>query len=109
MDVQRLIERKRELKLSMREISERSGVPFGTVQKIFGGETKSPRYETLKAISDVLFGEGLFDEYLYMDKYSYNNSSETNDELHDGAAAYSVTRHFRKEGRIITNPTGKTM
>jgi Uma2 family endonuclease len=31
-------------------IAELSGVPYGTVQKIFGGETTSPRYETIQAL-----------------------------------------------------------
>ncbi len=29
-------------------------VPLGTVQKIFNGETKAPRYETLRALEKVL-------------------------------------------------------
>lgn len=39
---------------SYRMLSDLSGVPLGTVQKIFNGETKSPRYETLQALEKVL-------------------------------------------------------
>ena len=35
-------------------LSELSGVPLGTIQKIFNEETKSPRYETLQALENVL-------------------------------------------------------
>ena len=34
-----------------------SGVPLGTVQKIFGGETKSPRYDTIQALESLFRGE----------------------------------------------------
>ena len=39
---------------SLDKLSELSGVPRGTLQKIFSGETKNPRYETLQAIEAVL-------------------------------------------------------
>ena len=47
-------ERKKELGLTNEMISERSGVPLGTVQKIFSGHTEAPRYSTLIAIEEVL-------------------------------------------------------
>lgn len=39
---------------SFAQLSELSGVPQGTIQKIFSGETKSPRYDTLAALERVL-------------------------------------------------------
>ena len=42
---------------SLDKLSELSGVPRGTLQKIFSGETKNPRYETLQAIEAVLLPE----------------------------------------------------
>lgn len=39
---------------SLDKLAELSGVPRGTLQKIFSGETKSPRYDTLKALEEVL-------------------------------------------------------
>lgn len=36
------------------QLSALSGVPKGTIQKIFSGETKTPRYETLQALEKVL-------------------------------------------------------
>jgi len=49
-----LKELKRKRKLTNAQISRLSGVPQGTVNKIFSGETKAPRYQTLQAIADVL-------------------------------------------------------
>ena len=47
--------RKQELGYSNEKLAELSGVPLGTVQKIFGGATKHPRYRTLQAIEAALF------------------------------------------------------
>ncbi len=39
---------------SYAQLSDLSGVPLGTVQKIFSGETAHPRYATLHALEQVL-------------------------------------------------------
>ena len=40
------------------QLAEWSGVPLGTVQKIFSGETQSPRYSTLLALEAVFKEHG---------------------------------------------------
>lgn len=40
------------------QIAELSGVPLGTVQKIFSGETTTPRYATLLALEGIFEGMG---------------------------------------------------
>lgn len=55
MNIEELKARKRELGYTNKDVAEMSGVPLGTVQKIFGGATSHPRYETLKALEKVLF------------------------------------------------------
>ena len=42
MKVSELKERKKELGYSNEKVSELSGVPLGTIQKIFGGATETP-------------------------------------------------------------------
>lgn len=54
MTIQEMKEKKREKGYSYALMSELSGVPLGTIQKIFSGETVSPRYDTIQAL------EGLF-------------------------------------------------
>ncbi|MBQ6697154.1 MAG: Uma2 family endonuclease [Lachnospiraceae bacterium] len=51
---------KKERGFSMAQLSEYSGVPVGTLQKIFSGETENPRYATRQALEKVLMdgGEG---------------------------------------------------
>lgn len=56
MTIQEMKEKKREKGYTYALMSELSGVPLGTIQKIFSGETVSPRYDTLQAL------EGLFRE-----------------------------------------------
>lgn len=68
MKVSELKERKKELGYSNEKVSELSGVPLGTIQKIFGGATETPRYETLKKIERVLFPE-----YGYMPGINYDD------------------------------------
>ncbi len=54
MTLEEMKARKRELGLSNKEISAKSGVPLGTVQKIFGGVTAAPRMETILALEKLL-------------------------------------------------------
>ena len=50
MTIEEMQERKRELGYSYEKLAEISGIPLGTVQKILGGITKTPRYETRRAL-----------------------------------------------------------
>ena len=54
MTVQQLKKRKQELGYTNEMISQLSGVPLGTIQKVFAGTTKAPRRETLEALRKVL-------------------------------------------------------
>ena len=54
MDILTLKELKKEMGMTNSEIAELSGIPVSTVNKIFSGETKNPRYGTLLAIEEVL-------------------------------------------------------
>ena len=57
MKVSELKERKQELGYTNEMIAQKSGVPLGTVQKIFAGITVAPRYDTLKKIERALYPE----------------------------------------------------
>lgn len=57
MKIEEMKQLKREWGYTNEEISERTGVAVGTVQKIFSGETKSPRRETIKALEKLFCGD----------------------------------------------------
>ena len=54
MTIQDMKRRKTELGLTNEMLSERSGIPLSTIQKIFCGATKAPRKSTLDALAAVL-------------------------------------------------------
>lgn len=54
MSIRQLKERKEELGYTNEMIAEKSGVPLSTVQKVFCGATKHPRYDTLLALTKAL-------------------------------------------------------
>lgn len=53
MTIQEMKKKKQEKGYTYAQIADLSGVPLGTVQKIFSGETQSPRYDTLQALEEV--------------------------------------------------------
>ena len=54
MTLEEMKKKKTELGLTSEMISQLSGVPLGTVQKIFAGTTKAPRRLTIEALEKVL-------------------------------------------------------
>lgn len=57
MNIDEMRKRRKELGLSYQKLAEMSGVPLGTVQKVFGGVTESPRYSTILALENILAAE----------------------------------------------------
>lgn len=57
---------KQERGYSLAQLSDYSGVPLGTLQKIFSGETEHPRYATKQALEKVFSKENA--EYSQIDK-----------------------------------------
>ena len=54
MGLEKIAEYKKKLGLTTEDLSEKSGVPLGTLNKILSGATKDPKLETLKSIAHVL-------------------------------------------------------
>ena len=83
MTIQEMKDRKKELGYTNKQISELSGVPLGTVQKIFGGGTSAPRYETINALEKVLKSQ----ESKYV-SYKKNENMNTSDMVSDAVNPY---------------------
>lgn len=66
MTIEEMQKRKQELGYSYEQIAELSGLPLGTVQKVLGGITKSPRFATRQALEKVLLKGMDFDPELPM-------------------------------------------
>lgn len=96
MTLEEMKRRKKELGYTYEQISQLSGVPLGTVQKVFGGVTSTPRYDTLLALERVFsppeadgvrepaasYGAGRQGEYTLSDYYRLPD--ERRAELIDG-------------------------
>lgn len=54
MGLDKIKEYQRRMGITSQELSDMSGVPKGTLDKILSGVTKDPKLETLKAIARVL-------------------------------------------------------
>ena len=54
MTIEEMRSRKKELGFTNETLAKASGVPLGTVQKIFAGVTTSPRAGTIRALTDAL-------------------------------------------------------
>lgn len=57
MTIEEMKKKKQQLGYTNADIARLSGVPVATVEKIFAGITKSPRYDTLQALEKVLKAE----------------------------------------------------
>lgn len=76
MTLQQMLYYKQLKGYSYAQLSELSGVPLGTIQKIFCGETKSPRYATLQALEKALLGnDSVTDDSATNDSVTYNLSN----------------------------------
>lgn len=53
MTIEEMKRKKLEKGYTYAQIAELSGIPLGTVQKVFSGETAHPRYSTLQALGQV--------------------------------------------------------
>lgn len=56
MTIQEMKNRKKELGYTNKDLAALSGVPLGTIEKIFGNTTSAPRRSTILALESVLSG-----------------------------------------------------
>lgn len=84
MDMELLKKIKKLQKLTNEQLSQKSGVPVGTLNKIFSGATKSPKHDTMEAIAGAL------------NCHSYSTESGKAEVLKE-ALAYDVTRKYTIE------------
>ena len=93
MNLEDLKERKRQSGMTNGEIARLSGIPLSTVNKIFSGATKNPRYAALLAIEEALATR----EKL---PFTYNGLTEEPMLVRDSAVPYAY-RARQYEGADI--------
>lgn len=81
MDIFDLKEKKKAAGLTNQEIADLSGIPFSTINKIFSGATKNPRYSTLLAIEEVILTKSKI-------PFTYNEKSYQPLMVQEAAAPY---------------------
>lgn len=70
MTIEEMKKRKQEKGYTYAQMAKLSGVPLGTIQKIFCGETTSPRYDTLQALESLFKEEDrLYENASYLTRY----------------------------------------
>lgn len=90
---------KSKLDVTTPELSEKSGVPVGTINKILNGETKNPTMNTLAKIAAAL---GVTTEYFFDIPAEQIDDDPTVDELVTELHSWLVSIGYIKEGEDIT-------
>lgn len=102
MTIEEMKKKKRELGYTNEKVAQLSGVPLGTVQKVFAGITRAPRYATLQALEKAFrpapttgcSADDRSAEDRTEDHYTYPASEEADSAFHESAAPY----HVKKQG-----------
>ena len=99
MTISELKARKRELGFSNRMISEMSGVPLSTVEKVFSGMTEAPRYETLSKIEKALYSKGA-EVLSHPTDYSNVDFNDYRVEVNEPVEAYSYGSFYNYDEKF---------
>ena len=98
MTIEEMKRRKAELGYTNERVAELSGVPLGTVQKVFGGTTASPRYETLQKLESVLaYGYDIPSGTLSVRENSFGSGAAERPRKHTLTDYYALPEDRRAE------------
>ena len=103
MTIEEMRERKRELGYTNQMISDRTGIPLSTVQKIFAGATTSPRRETVLALEALLNPHS---------RIKYEEVNKTTGSFREPASAYGGSAGRMNDKRTVESShilTGSTI
>ena len=98
MTVQELLQNKKAYGYSNEYISEKTGVPVSTIQKVFSGTTSTPRRSTLEALSRLFETAYHYDDVIEegTSEISWAEESPADYSATDGSTALSFTRNQNK-------------
>ncbi len=95
MTVDEMIEKKKEYGFSYEYISEKSGVPVSTIQKVFSKTTSTPRWETIELLNKAFIGCGSKKNYL--------------DEDIDGLSGFNKVREEEAEYNAVSGTSALSL
>ena len=101
MDITDLKARKKTLKLTTRDIAYRADLPFGTVSKVFTGETKNPSYVTIEKIENVIVAEEM---KLRLEAYARAFTEYLEKHPDEDVDRTVFERYYRKEHGLSNAP-----
>ena len=87
MTIEEMQKKKIEYGFTCEQIAERSGIPLGTIQKIFSGITRKPRYETICRLEKLFSEETAEHEGLYAKRMQ---TSVPNGCVRESTSSYQV-------------------
>ena len=88
-------QKKKELGYTNEMVSALSGVPLGTVQKVFAGATPHPRYETLQALEKAFKDEKYYSDITLGDAWKVEK--EKSDWADDKGTSIFIVRSVKGE------------
>ena len=101
MDVKKLKERKKKLKLTTAQIAYMAELPVSTVSKIMTGETKNPSYITIEKIDKVLCHKEMI---LRIDAYKAALFAYMNAHPDENVDQTEFEKNYRKEHKLSNDP-----
>ncbi len=105
MTIDQMKKKKIELGYTNEQVADLSGVPLGTVQKIFAGETKAPRYDTIMKLMKVLGSNHEAAEYSLG---HYGEKRGNNMAVSESASVYIAgSRNTHNAGKMKVTAEGK--
>ena len=89
-------------KMTILELAEKSGVPVGTLNKIISGSTQDPKFETLKALANIL-------EFKLDDLNDTENKLEVQSFRADETYLLDLYNQLSKDGRKSITSVAESM
>ena len=98
MTLEQMVKRKKQLGYTNAQLSNLTGIPIGTLNKILAGATKNPRYENLQALEkvlkDITYQYGYVSAAPYMTLEDEQVNYTTSAEKKHGPGEYTIDDYY---------------
>ncbi|MEE0954504.1 MAG: Uma2 family endonuclease [Eubacterium sp.] len=102
MTLEEMKARKRELGYSLEQLSKLSGVPLGTLQKVFSGQTKHPRRDTIERLTAILEKPQEYqNRHLYQNPIPETENAGIADRVAEDSVSYGTDGSSALSGQAI--------